>query len=147
MHLRLGSVPHAPPNPAPPPLHLQIHYEGGGSRTAATDVICPMYARVHQIQQLADDPGGPPSPLRCPRRLALFGFLNRCSASMRALRAGAGWATPLRGVARLCHLSIPPPPPLPAPPFPSRAGEARLVILRKQHKHTLPDPCHAAPPG
>ena len=26
-----------------------IQYEGGGSRTASTDVICPMYARVHQI--------------------------------------------------------------------------------------------------
>lgn len=39
-------------------FNVQIHYEGGGSRTAATDVICPMYARVHQIEQLANDPGG-----------------------------------------------------------------------------------------
>jgi beta-galactosidase len=35
---------------------LQIHYEGGGSATAATDVICPMYARVHQVLKLADTP-------------------------------------------------------------------------------------------
>ena len=27
-----------------------VHYEGGGSRTAATDICCPMYARVHQIK-------------------------------------------------------------------------------------------------
>ncbi|KAL4534529.1 hypothetical protein Ndes2526A_g05420 [Nannochloris sp. 'desiccata'] len=33
-----------------------IHYEGGGSRTTATDVICPMYARVHQVQALCSDP-------------------------------------------------------------------------------------------
>lgn len=31
----------------------QIHYEGGGSCTAATDVICPMYARVDQAKSLA----------------------------------------------------------------------------------------------
>lgn len=30
-----------------------VHYEGGGSRTAATDVICPMYARIDQILALA----------------------------------------------------------------------------------------------
>lgn len=36
---------------------VQMHYEGGGSRTPATDVICPMYARMHQILQLADTPG------------------------------------------------------------------------------------------
>lgn len=31
-----------------------VHYEGGGSRSAATDVVCPMYARVRQLQWLAD---------------------------------------------------------------------------------------------
>jgi len=31
-----------------------LHYEGGGSRTPATDVICPMYARVGQMVALAD---------------------------------------------------------------------------------------------
>ena len=35
---------------------MQIHYEGGGSRTPATDVICPMYARVEQVEALASDP-------------------------------------------------------------------------------------------
>jgi beta-galactosidase len=29
------------------------HYEGGGSRTAATDVVCPMYARPAQVRALA----------------------------------------------------------------------------------------------
>ncbi len=32
-----------------------IQYEGGGSRTPATDVICPMYARISQIAALAKD--------------------------------------------------------------------------------------------
>lgn len=32
-----------------------IHYEGGGSRTPATDIICPMYARVEQVKLLAED--------------------------------------------------------------------------------------------
>lgn len=36
---------------------VQIHYEGGGSRTPATDIICPMYARVHQTITLGDLPG------------------------------------------------------------------------------------------
>eukprot|EP00955_Chlamydomonas_euryale_P067326 359819-Chlamydomonas_euryale.AAC.1 len=27
-----------------------VHYEGGGSRTVATDVVCPMYARPHQLK-------------------------------------------------------------------------------------------------
>lgn len=39
-----------------PVWFTQIHYEGGGSQTEATDVICPMYARVHQIKRLAADP-------------------------------------------------------------------------------------------
>lgn len=38
------------------PDSLQIHYEGGGSRTPATDVICPMYARIEQVEALALDP-------------------------------------------------------------------------------------------
>ena len=33
-----------------------IQYEGGGSQTPATDIICPMYARVDQVQRLALDP-------------------------------------------------------------------------------------------
>eukprot|EP00892_Ulva_mutabilis_P006689 jgi/Ulvmu1/4392/UM002_0117.1 len=31
-----------------------IHYEGGGSKTTCTDLICPMYARLAQIVALAD---------------------------------------------------------------------------------------------
>lgn len=30
-----------------------MHYEGGGFTTPATDIICPMYARVAQIQAFA----------------------------------------------------------------------------------------------
>ena len=32
-----------------------VQYEGGGSRTAATDIICPMYARIEQIQEIESD--------------------------------------------------------------------------------------------
>ena len=31
-----------------------VHYEGGGSATVATDLICPMYARRSQIEKLAE---------------------------------------------------------------------------------------------
>ena len=30
-----------------------MHYEGGGSCTPATDLICPMYARTQQIESMA----------------------------------------------------------------------------------------------
>lgn len=30
-----------------------MHYEGGGFTTPATDIICPMYARVSQIESFA----------------------------------------------------------------------------------------------
>ena len=32
-----------------------VHYEGGGSQTPATDIVCPMYARIPQITRLAND--------------------------------------------------------------------------------------------
>ncbi|GBF99412.1 beta-D-galactosidase [Raphidocelis subcapitata] len=42
-----------------------VHYEGGGSRTPATDVICPMYARLAQMAALAPsvDAAGDPRPV------------------------------------------------------------------------------------
>ena len=30
-----------------------LHYEGGGFLTAATDIVCPMYARIAQIRGFA----------------------------------------------------------------------------------------------
>ncbi|XP_051228311.1 uncharacterized protein [Lolium perenne] len=33
-----------------------IHYEGGGSRTSSTDIVCPMYMRVWDILKIAKDP-------------------------------------------------------------------------------------------
>lgn len=33
-----------------------VHYEGGGSRTPSTDIICPMYMRVWDIVKIAKDP-------------------------------------------------------------------------------------------
>lgn len=33
-----------------------IHYEGGGSRTSSTDIVCPMYMRVWDIVKIAKDP-------------------------------------------------------------------------------------------
>ena len=34
-----------------------LHYESGGSRTPCTDIICPMYARIHTCERMAaEDP-------------------------------------------------------------------------------------------
>ncbi|KAL6129418.1 hypothetical protein ACLB2K_072768 [Fragaria x ananassa] len=33
-----------------------LHYEGGGSRTPSTDIMCPMYMRVWDIVKFAKDP-------------------------------------------------------------------------------------------
>lgn len=33
-----------------------LHYEGGGSRTPSTDIVCPMYMRVWDIATIAKDP-------------------------------------------------------------------------------------------
>ncbi|CAO1943068.1 unnamed protein product [Urochloa humidicola] len=33
-----------------------LHYEGGGSRTSSTDIVCPMYMRVWDIIKIAKDP-------------------------------------------------------------------------------------------
>ncbi|KAH7548549.1 hypothetical protein JRO89_XS14G0162100 [Xanthoceras sorbifolium] len=33
-----------------------LHYEGGGSRTSSTDIVCPMYMRVWDIVEIAKDP-------------------------------------------------------------------------------------------
>ena len=32
-----------------------VHYEGGGSTTPSTDLLCPMYARLAQITALAEE--------------------------------------------------------------------------------------------
>lgn len=33
-----------------------LHYEGGGSRTSSTDIVCPMYMRVWDVVKIAKDP-------------------------------------------------------------------------------------------
>ncbi|KAH0468778.1 hypothetical protein IEQ34_002010 [Dendrobium chrysotoxum] len=33
-----------------------LHYEGGGSRTSSTDIVCPMYMRVWDMVKIAADP-------------------------------------------------------------------------------------------
>ncbi|OMO87190.1 hypothetical protein COLO4_20752 [Corchorus olitorius] len=33
-----------------------LHYEGGGSRTSSTDIVCPMYMRVWDMVKIAQDP-------------------------------------------------------------------------------------------
>jgi hypothetical protein len=33
-----------------------IHYEGGGSRTSSTDIVCPMYMRIWDIVKISNDP-------------------------------------------------------------------------------------------
>lgn len=42
-----------------------MHYEGGGAQTPATDIVCPMYARIHQILKLADQPGETRPVIQC----------------------------------------------------------------------------------
>ena len=42
-----------------------VHYEGGGSQTPATDIVCPMYARIPQITKLADDPSEHRPVIQC----------------------------------------------------------------------------------
>uniref|UniRef100_A0A5B7BXV9 beta-galactosidase n=1 Tax=Davidia involucrata TaxID=16924 RepID=A0A5B7BXV9_DAVIN len=33
-----------------------LHYEGGGSRTPSTDIVCPMYMRIWDMVKIAKDP-------------------------------------------------------------------------------------------
>ncbi|XP_039136527.1 beta-galactosidase-like [Dioscorea cayenensis subsp. rotundata] len=33
-----------------------LHYEGGGSKTSSTDIVCPMYMRVWDMVKIANDP-------------------------------------------------------------------------------------------
>ncbi|XP_020414127.1 uncharacterized protein LOC18785437 [Prunus persica] len=33
-----------------------VHYEGGGSRTSSTDIVCPMYMRVWDMMKISRDP-------------------------------------------------------------------------------------------
>jgi beta-galactosidase/beta-glucuronidase len=42
-----------------------VHYEGGGSRTTSTDIICPMYMRVWDIVKIAKDPTEPRPLILC----------------------------------------------------------------------------------
>ncbi|KAJ6934521.1 hypothetical protein NC651_009511 [Populus alba x Populus x berolinensis] len=42
-----------------------VHYEGGGSRTTSTDIICPMYMRVWDIMKIAKDPTEPRPLILC----------------------------------------------------------------------------------
>ncbi|KAG5565113.1 hypothetical protein RHGRI_001118 [Rhododendron griersonianum] len=54
-----------------------LHYEGGGSRTTSTDIVCPMYMRIWDIVKIAEDP----SETR-PLILCEYGPLFRYSHSM-----------------------------------------------------------------
>ncbi|XP_010554482.1 PREDICTED: uncharacterized protein LOC104824194 [Tarenaya hassleriana] len=42
-----------------------LHYEGGGSRTSSTDIVCPMYMRVWDIVAIAKDPNEPRPLILC----------------------------------------------------------------------------------
>ena len=57
-----------------------VHYEGGGSRTPATDFVCPMYARVHQA--------------RAPRRPARRPAVPMCRPSSESLSYSARTLAP-----------------------------------------------------
>lgn len=43
-----------------------VHYEGGESRTVATDVVCPMYAGVPQLREWASEEVAKPAAARRP---------------------------------------------------------------------------------
>ncbi|KAJ8774000.1 hypothetical protein K2173_009431 [Erythroxylum novogranatense] len=42
-----------------------LHYEGGGSRTPSTDIVCPMYMRVWDMVKIAKDPSEPRPLILC----------------------------------------------------------------------------------
>ncbi|KAG0483669.1 hypothetical protein HPP92_011753, partial [Vanilla planifolia] len=42
-----------------------VHYEGGGSRTSSTDIVCPMYMRVWDMVKIAADPDEPRPLILC----------------------------------------------------------------------------------
>ena len=64
-----------------------VHYEGGGARTAATDIVCPMYARVHQIQALADDPSETRPIIQCEYAHAMGNGLGNYAEYWAAFEA------------------------------------------------------------
>lgn len=68
------------------------HAQGGGSRTSATDVICPMYARPRQLVELAQaaEAAGDPRPVMLCEYAHSMG--NRCTESQSLLRRVVGGA-------------------------------------------------------
>lgn len=48
VHLNLGWVRGKDPS-------RLVHYEGGGSRTSSTDIVCPMYMRVPDMSRISRD--------------------------------------------------------------------------------------------
>lgn len=75
-----------------------LHYESGGSRSNCTDIICPMYARVHTCERMAvEDPSDPRPVILCEYSHAMGnsnGSLDkywRCFRENSAVQGGFIW--------------------------------------------------------
>lgn len=55
-----------------------LHYEGGGSRTPSTDIVCPMYMRVWDIVKIAKDPNELRPLILCEYVHFLFAQISFC---------------------------------------------------------------------
>lgn len=56
-------------------LSRLLHYEGGGSRTSSTDIVCPMYMRVWDIVKIANDPEEKRPLILCEYEICCSSFI------------------------------------------------------------------------
>jgi len=55
-----------------------VHYEGGGSRTSSTDIVCPMYMRVWDIIKIALDQNESRPLILCEYVRSISSFFLNC---------------------------------------------------------------------
>eukprot|EP00210_Caulerpa_lentillifera_P004227 g4032.t1 len=83
-----------------------VHYEGGGSATPATDVLCPMYARVEKIVQMVNAPNEHRPLVLCEYAHAMGNSTGNLNAywetidSHRSLQGGFIWDWVDQGLAK-----------------------------------------------
>lgn len=53
-----------------------LHYEGGGSRTSSTDIVCPMYMRVWDMVKIAKDPTEARPLILCEYVIFVFHYIG-----------------------------------------------------------------------
>lgn len=59
-----------------------LHYEGGGSRTSSTDIICPMYMRVWDILKIAKDQSESRPLILCEYACLQSLLLSQCFSAL-----------------------------------------------------------------